>query len=199
MSKTIYSVISSVLLLLVSGMSQAITVSFDPTAQTVATGSFVSVKLGISGLGNGVAPSLGTFDLNIDYNPSLLSFTSVSFGDPVLGDQLDLFSLGSLTSWDNTTPGTLNVFELSFDSPTDIDTLQAANFTLATLTFSALSGGISPLSISINALGDANGDPLAAITTSGSVTVTAVPVPAAVWLLGSGLLGLIGVARRKAA
>lgn len=29
--------------------------------------------------------------------------------------------------------------------------------------------------------------------------VAAVPVPAAVWLLGSGLLGLIGVARRKAA
>jgi hypothetical protein len=26
----------------------------------------------------------------------------------------------------------------------------------------------------------------------------AVPVPAAVWLFGSGLLGLIGVARRKA-
>lgn len=31
-----------------------------------------------------------------------------------------------------------------------------------------------------------------------SMTVTAVPVPAAVWLFGSGLLGLIGVARRKA-
>lgn len=28
-------------------------------------------------------------------------------------------------------------------------------------------------------------------------TLTAVPVPAAVWLLGSGLLGLVGVARRK--
>jgi len=31
-----------------------------------------------------------------------------------------------------------------------------------------------------------------------SMTVTAVPVPAAVWLFGSGLLGLVGVARRKA-
>ncbi|MBI5783055.1 MAG: VPLPA-CTERM sorting domain-containing protein, partial [Gammaproteobacteria bacterium] len=29
--------------------------------------------------------------------------------------------------------------------------------------------------------------------------VAVVPVPAAVWLFGSGLLGLIGVARRKAA
>ncbi len=32
-----------------------------------------------------------------------------------------------------------------------------------------------------------------------SVTVEAVPVPAAVWLFGSGLLGLVGVARRKKA
>jgi hypothetical protein len=31
-----------------------------------------------------------------------------------------------------------------------------------------------------------------------TMTVTEVPVPAAVWLLGSGLLGLVGFARRKA-
>ena len=31
------------------------------------------------------------------------------------------------------------------------------------------------------------------------VDVQVVPVPAAVWLFGSGLIGLIGVARRKAA
>ncbi|MCR4347386.1 MAG: VPLPA-CTERM sorting domain-containing protein [Sulfuricaulis sp.] len=34
---------------------------------------------------------------------------------------------------------------------------------------------------------------------SGDVGASAVPVPAAVWLFGSGLLGLIGVARRKKA
>lgn len=31
-----------------------------------------------------------------------------------------------------------------------------------------------------------------------SVTATVVPVPAAVWLFGSGLLGLVGIARRRA-
>ena len=35
--------------------------------------------------------------------------------------------------------------------------------------------------------------------TAGHFLVKAVPVPAAVWLFGSGLLGLIGIARRKAA
>jgi hypothetical protein len=34
---------------------------------------------------------------------------------------------------------------------------------------------------------------------SGDVAVLATPVPAAVWLFGSGLLGLIGMARRKKA
>jgi hypothetical protein len=29
------------------------------------------------------------------------------------------------------------------------------------------------------------------------VSLTAVPVPAAVWLFGSGILGLVGVARRR--
>lgn len=37
----------------------------------------------------------------------------------------------------------------------------------------------------------------AGIGLPGSLTVTPVPVPAAVWLFGSGLLGLVGVARRK--
>lgn len=55
--------------------------------------------------------------------------------------------------------------------------------------------------------GDAGYNPFAGFsaTFNGTATVTnmtmpaAVPVPAAAWLLGSGLLGLVGVARRKAA
>jgi len=33
---------------------------------------------------------------------------------------------------------------------------------------------------------------------SGFVEQTAVPIPGAVWLFGSGLIGLVGMARRKA-
>lgn len=37
------------------------------------------------------------------------------------------------------------------------------------------------------------------VTMVNDATVSAVPVPAAAWLLGSGLIGLVGLARRKAA
>lgn len=40
---------------------------------------------------------------------------------------------------------------------------------------------------------------LQALITSTSFETSAVPVPAATWLFGSGLLGLVGMARRKAA
>ena len=36
------------------------------------------------------------------------------------------------------------------------------------------------------------------ITRIQSITIETIPIPAAVWLFGSGLLGLVGVARRKA-
>jgi len=35
------------------------------------------------------------------------------------------------------------------------------------------------------------------VTANATTSVSAVPVPAAVWLFGSGLIGLVGVARRK--
>lgn len=37
------------------------------------------------------------------------------------------------------------------------------------------------------------------VGSSYSMSITAVPVPAAMWLFGSGLIGLIGIARRKTA
>ena len=40
-------------------------------------------------------------------------------------------------------------------------------------------------------------DPFCSFDPSGNLCPAAVPVPAAVWLFGSGLLGLVGVARRK--
>jgi len=115
-----FELISCVALgLLVAIQTQAITLSFNPSSQFTRASS-VDVALVISGLASGAPPSLSTFDVDISFNPDILAFASATFGDPVLGDQLDLFSLGSLTSA-TAGVGTANLFELSFDSQTDLD------------------------------------------------------------------------------
>ncbi|NOZ67766.1 MAG: PEP-CTERM sorting domain-containing protein [Deferribacteres bacterium] len=172
--------------------SRALTIVFDPVSQDVMAGDPVDVALVISGLGDYTADSLSTFDLDIVFDPAILGFNSVSYGDPVLGDQLDIWGLGTITT---TTPGAgfVNLYELSLDLPSDVDAYQAGSFTLATLSFDTLSPGMSYLDISVNALGDAWGDPLTVSTQGGIVNV--VPEPATLVLLGGGLAGL-GLMRR---
>ena len=79
----------------------------------------------------------------------------------------------------------MNLFELSFDPPADLDSLQAGSFTLGTLAFLAISSGLSDLGLSVNALGDASGNPLTMGVQSGRVVVNAafVPEPAVLLLL----------------
>jgi hypothetical protein len=176
------------------GQQPGLSLTFEPPSQTVALGSSVNVGLKITGLGDFTAPSLSAFDLDIAYDPAILGFTSVTFGDPVLGDQLNLTGLGAITGFASSV-GSANVSELSLDSPAHLDLLQAGDFILAKLSFDAIGVGTSSLGISRGSLYDSGGDPLNANYGTGSVTVT--PLPGAV-LLGSLGLGSAGwLLRRK--
>ncbi|MBW1677074.1 MAG: PEP-CTERM sorting domain-containing protein [Deltaproteobacteria bacterium] len=190
MKRILSSVIAiAALAFFIATTSHAALVGLDPESQTVTVGNPVNVDVFISGLGDSTAPSLGTFDLIIRFDENILSFSDAAFGN-----QLDIGGLGSLTEVTPAT-GAVEIFQLSYDSAEDLDTYQAGSFSLAILTFDTLSVGVSPLSIEVISLGNAYGEPLAADLGSGCVSV--VPVPGAVWLLGSGLLGLMGVRRRK--
>jgi hypothetical protein len=184
-------------LLLAGTTAHAISLGFSPSDQAAPIGSSVDVDLVISGLGNGAAPSLSTFDLDVLYDSAIVGLTNVAFGDPVLGDQLDVFGFGfNLTSVGAVAGGT-NLFELSFDFPADLDFFQPGSFTLARLSFDVLELGISPLDLANVILGDANGDPLSATVTPGSVT--GIPEPGTITLFLMGGLALGFAVRRTAA
>lgn len=162
------------------------------------TGNSVNIQIGVSGLSPASAPSLGTYDLNLNFDPSHLSFSGAVFGDALLGNQLDLFNFGgNLSGADLTDPGTVNFYEVSLDSVTDLNDLQADRFTLATLSFDVLNFGTSDLTLSVNAFGDAEANDLPVTTLSTSVTT--VPLPSAIFMMVSGLmcLGFAGQSRKN--
>ena len=158
---------------------------FEPLA---SPGTPVEIAIQITGLGVGSAPSLGTFDLVVLFDPSHLAFPSVAFGDPVLGDQLDVSGGGSLQI---TTPGTgsLNLAQIAFDSEALLNAFQFDAFTLATLIFDPIVTSPTPtlFRLRANAVGDAAGDPL---------EVTIIPEPSSLSLLGVALAALVAARRR---
>jgi len=162
-------------------------ISIVPSSTTIRIGELANFDVVISGLGNGQAPSLSTFDLDVMFDPSILGFSGFIFGDAVLGDQLDLLGLGAISSSGVPVLGQVNLFELSLDPAAILGAMQAPAFSLGTLTFAGLSAGDTPLTISINALGDAIGDPLSATLQNAAVTVSVIDEPGTASLLWAAL------------
>ncbi len=129
--------------------------------------------------------------------------TDVFFGGGyTAGDSL---KLGALDGLDGFTPNENVYFTLAFNANTfastmmgNVDQMVYGDCAPTGLMGPMMTGDTCMTGHSIALVGYAGsmgGTPLSLDITP----VSAVPVPAAVWLFGSGLLGLVGVARRKSA
>src|SRR5262249_27652382 len=118
------------LLALTALPARAANLDLSPPAQTVALGSQASVDVTLSGSGS----LLGGFDLDVSYDPTLLSLSNVVFsgalGDPGLAEaQLESSSVA---------PGSVNLFGLSFLTEAELGALQGSAVPIATLVFETL-------------------------------------------------------------
>jgi hypothetical protein len=182
---------------LLAAPAAALSIQVRPSSQRVGLGGAVEVAVALSGLGDLAAPSLSTYDLELSFDAARLAFEGASFGDPLLGDPLDVLGLGSVTSVGELSPGRVELFALSLDSPADLERLQRGDFTLATVRFTAVAAGTSAIAVVPIALGDAFGDPLdVERVENGSVAVVPEPAACAAFAAGLGVIALS--ARRRA-
>lgn len=187
--------------------ADSVVLTVVPGSSTVNVGSKVSVQVEISGLQGDApnGPSLGGYEFLFSYNSADLGDPVVTFGDPILGDELALDSTPSITcigtACGASTDFPLEIGEVSLNSIAQLNGGQAADFTLATITFTALSKGTSSLDLSDVTLADENGNALAlGETVDSSIIVGSTPEPrAGVLLLAAGLIAIFARRRWSAA
>ena len=175
----------------ISFNANAISIDLIANQSAVNIGDNIEVQVRISGLNDASAPSLGDYDVNFNYDSSIFNFSSIVWGDSILGNQLDLSNFGSLqdasSGW-----GWLRISELSVDGALDLELLQKDEFTLFSVLLNAAAIGSGTFSLTTNAFGDAYGnDVLIDTINSTEVNIRSVSVPEPSSLLL--LLGLVAI------
>jgi hypothetical protein len=161
--------------------------SIQPASTSVAPAGTFAVDVNVANVSD-----LFAFGFDIGFNPGTLSAVSVTEGSFLPGGGTTFFLPGVI---DNT-GGTI-----AFNADTLIGAIPGVSGTgtLATLDFTALSAGTSPINILNVGLLDSTLSPISSTTANGNANVggQAVPEPPSLLLLGTGLLVALGVARRK--
>ena len=124
-----------------AAQTQAALLTFENlTPASITEGDQFSVDVVVSDLGGEI---VSAYDFNIDYDTSLIGFDSIAFTDALN----PLFPpLPFQEGFDDTVPGSLNVFSLSLDTDADLLAAQGGDsVTLFNLTFDALAPGMTDL------------------------------------------------------
>lgn len=171
--------------------AHAAIITLTPSDQSTVTGAPVDLQLGITGLSDGIAPSLGAYFVELAFDDTVLEFDTVT-PSAFLGDtDPTAFETDIITE---SGPGfaSIDVFSFLFDF--ELDSLQPADFLLASFSFLTLGPGTSAITVADFDLSTAAGSELVpnAFETA-SIRVappgsSPVPLPATWLLFGLGLL-----------
>ncbi len=142
---------------LVGPAAFAVSVSLEPVPTSLTLGQSLGLAVRISGLGHGTAPSLGAFDVSVDYDASRFSFDSLVLGDPALGDLLGPVAGSTGGSTHDSLGARVNLYSVSLDLPSDLDAAQPDTFILGTLLFTATGAGSGMFGLADVILADADG------------------------------------------
>ncbi len=172
-----------------------------------------------------VLGSAASVELSISPTPKIVAGLSQTFTLDIVGDYNADASealVGGAVNLINLDPSVIKVNSVTLKTPVDfgsstgtidnvageVDTIGFATFvgvpdgvfTFATVEFESVGLGTSPIGMEdagdlILAWGREGGSPITPTFVDGSVTV--VPLPAAAYLLATGLVGLVGMSRRR--
>jgi len=170
-------------LCLFSGYATAAVITFEPTGTVTLGSTFMLEIIGTGFTGTEGGGATFTFD------ETLLQVNSVSIDTGVW----DFATIPGAI--DNANGDVAGIAVAAYVDP-------GASFTVATVEFAAIGIGSTSLVLSENPvnLWASGGSEIYPTLINGDViVVAAVPVPPALYLFGSGLLGLVGLGRRKLA
>ena len=216
----VVSVLSAVAMLAVAGVANAASIVMTPNPASGNVGDPIVVDI------SGVGWVAGEAAFDAFGAPVLTSAGSTGGGLIVSWDNSIVNLSGGVTGGLNMTfPGSQdfafdpanptltlhapdidgNTASLAFDVTSFQVPTQLEDFAIATLTFDAVDPGSTQTALTLATFALwPDGDFVAErelgtslFLSPTTINVSAVPVPAAVWLFGSGLLGLVGVARRR--
>jgi hypothetical protein len=182
---------------IMSANSQAASVSLLTSTPDINVGENFFVDILISNLADG---ALGGWDGSFLFDADTVSLIGSSLGDSVLGNQLDLSGLGTFNNTQvNAVAGTLysvDMLDVSYDDTATLNAGQANAFSLARLQFTRLNASAIHFSFD-GQFSDAEGVDLEVDNNPASIEVAPVPLPAAAWLMLSGLTTLFAFARKQ--